>query len=146
MVAKSWMTSSFNNFLTLMMTSSKIINKCHELMLLILSRPFECSNTFRNVISSKNDSKYIKKLQTKISPFKFSSTYQVIKNGCCLQKNFSHQNVPKLILGKVIKFQKVWWKTKKLADKRLRRGVYWTPPLPKIGRFKEGNGFFSSIC
>ena len=28
----------------------------------------------------------------------------VMKNECGLPKNFSYQNVPKLILGKVIKF------------------------------------------
>ena len=73
-------------------------------MLLIFPLPLEFSNTIRNVISSKNYSKYTKKLQTKISPLKFDSSYEVIKNGCCLPKRFYYQNVPKLILGKVIKF------------------------------------------
>ena len=33
-----------------------------------------------------------------------------------------------------------------MVDKRLRRVVYWTPLPPELGRFKEGNGLFSSIC
>ena len=93
-------------------------------MLLIFPRPSECSNTIRNVISSKNDSKYTKKLQTKISPFKFGSAYEVIKNGCCLPKKSFHENVPKLILGKVIKFQKGLMKNKKIGRQKIdKRGL-----------------------
>ena len=47
---------------------------------------------------------------------------------------------------KIHKISKRFDEKQKLADKRLRREVFWNPPLSDIGRFKEGNGFFSSIC
>ena len=62
-----------------------------------------------------------------------------------LPKTFSYQNLPKLILGEFIKFQKGLMKNKKIAGQKI--GVfYWTLPLPELSRFKKGNGFFSSIC
>ena len=70
----------------------------------------------------------------------------VIKNECGLPKNF-YQNVPKLILGKVKKIQKGLMKNKKIGrPKTEKRYLLLDPSSPELGRFKEGNGFFSSIC
>ena len=47
--------------------------------------------SIRNVISSKNHSKYTKKLQTKISPFKFGSAY--VKNNGVIKKGWSTKKI-----------------------------------------------------
>ena len=71
----------------------------------------------------------------------------VIKNECGLPKNVFYQNVPKLILGKVKKFQKGLMKNKKIGrPKTKKRDLLLDPSSPELGRFKEGNGFFSSKC
>ena len=120
-------------------------------MFLIFPRALECSNTIRNVISSKNDSKSTKMLQTKISPFKFGSIYA--------QKWWRHQKwvwstkkrflpkCSKINSRKSQKFQKGLMKNKKIGrPKTKKRDLLLDPSSPELGRFKEGNGFFSSKC
>ena len=69
---------------------------------------------------------------TQTSPFKLGSAYEVIKNGCYLPKKFSYQNVPKLILGKVIKCQKGLMKNKKIGRQKIEKSGLLEPsrPLP----------------
>ena len=56
----------------------------------------------------------------------------VIKNECGLPKKFSYQNVPKLILGKVIKFQKGLMKNKKIGRQKIeKRDLLLDPSSPR---------------
>ena len=56
----------------------------------------------------------------------------VSKNECGLPKKISDQNVPKLILGKVIKFQKGWMKIKKIGCQKIeKRGLLLDPASPR---------------
>ena len=64
-----------------------------------------------------------------------------------LPKKFSYQNFPELTLGEVIKFKKGLMKNKKIGCQKIeKRGLLLDLSSPELGRFKEGNGFISSIC
>ena len=55
----------------------------------------------------------------------------VIKNKCGLPKTFSQQNIPKLILGKAIEFQKGLMKIKKIGRQKIeKRGLLLDPSSP----------------
>ena len=55
----------------------------------------------------------------------------VLKNGCGLPKKFSHQTVPKLILGEVIKFQKDFMKNKKNGRQKIEKSGLLDPSSPR---------------
>ena len=86
----------------------------------------ECSNAIKNVTIIKNESKkYKQSFEQKFHQTKFARSMlkndDVIKNGCGLPKKCPGWYAPKLILRKVIKFQKGLMKNKKIDTQKIEK-------------------------